>query len=199
MHVHAYACLRYACRRLILIGDPKQLPATVFSSNAQKHNYEQSLFQRLQIAGQNVAMLTTQYRMHPQISHFPARRFYDGALLDAPNMAELRTAPWHSQRVLGPYTFFDVADGVASKADLSGKADVSWMNEMEALLALHIVSYMLEAYPADVKPSSFGIISPYNGQVLHTCVHMHVLASSRRTMGRCYTPQTAPRGSSPSP
>ena len=40
--------LKYACRRLILVGDPNQLPATVFSDHAQKSNYEQSLFQRLQ-------------------------------------------------------------------------------------------------------------------------------------------------------
>ena len=41
--------LRYACRRLILVGDPNQLPATVFSEPAVEHNYEQSLFQRLQV------------------------------------------------------------------------------------------------------------------------------------------------------
>ena len=33
--------LKYACRRLILVGDPSQLPATVFSEPAQHHNYEQ--------------------------------------------------------------------------------------------------------------------------------------------------------------
>ena len=102
--------LKYGCRRLILVGDPKQLPATVFSETATQvkralvspydsaiyrlfigyfigyyrlhsrlltgvasaqHNYEQSLFQRLQLAGLPVRMLTTQYRMNPAISVFP--------------------------------------------------------------------------------------------------------------------------------
>ena len=103
--------LKYACRRLILVGDPNQLPATVFSDHATKHNYEQSLFQRLQIGGQRVAMLTTQYRMHPDISRFPAQRFYHGALRDAPRMAESTAAAWHSQHALSPYVFFDVTDG----------------------------------------------------------------------------------------
>jgi len=57
VEVSALIPLRYACRRLILVGDPKQLPATVFSEAATGHNYEQSLFQRLQKGGQQVALL----------------------------------------------------------------------------------------------------------------------------------------------
>ena len=113
--------LKYACRRLILVGDPNQLPATVFSDHAMKHNYEQSLFQRLQIGGQRVAMLTTQYRMHPQISRFPGIRFYDGALRDAPGMAEATAAPWHEKRCFGPYVFYDVDDGVATSPNPPAK------------------------------------------------------------------------------
>ena len=36
--------LMYGCKRLILIGDPKQLPATVFSPICLQHHYDQSLF-----------------------------------------------------------------------------------------------------------------------------------------------------------
>jgi len=36
--------LMYGCKRLILIGDPKQLPATVFSPVCLKNHYDQSLF-----------------------------------------------------------------------------------------------------------------------------------------------------------
>ena len=151
--------LKYACRRLILVGDPNQLPATVFSDHAMKHNYEQSLFQRLQIGGQRVAMLTTQYRMHPQISRFPGRRFYDGALKDAPKMAELNASPWHAKRCFGPYVFYDVDDGMATEVASS------WCNDLEAQLAVHIVRHLLAAYPDSIQPASIGIISPYNAQV----------------------------------
>ena len=151
--------LKYACRRLILVGDPNQLPATVFSDHAMKHNYEQSLFQRLQIGGQRVAMLTTQYRMHPQISRFPGRRFYDGALKDAPKMAELNASPWHAKRCFRPYVFYDVDDGIATEVNMS------WCNELEAQLAMHIVKSLLDTYAEHIQPMSIGVISPYNAQV----------------------------------
>ena len=152
--------LKYACRRLILVGDPNQLPATVFSDHAMRHNYEQSLFQRLQIGGQRVAMLTTQYRMHPSISRFPGRRFYDGALKDAPNLATRNAAPWHAQKILSPYVFYDVHDGVALEQASS------WSNDLEAQLALHIVRHLLDNYSEEhVSPQSIGVISPYNAQV----------------------------------
>ena len=75
------------------MGDPSQLPATVFSEPAQQHNYEQGLFQRLQLGGQRVHMLNMQYRMHPHISIWPGKRFYDGALCDAPSMPTLTFTP----------------------------------------------------------------------------------------------------------
>ena len=91
--------LKYACRRLILVGDPSQLPATVFSEPAQQHNYEQGLFQRLQLGGQRVHMLNMQYRMHPHISIWPGKRFYDGELRDAPFVLTLTlTLNLHTHR-----------------------------------------------------------------------------------------------------
>ena len=110
--------LKYACRRLILVGDPSQLPATVFSERALKHRYEQSLFQRLMIGGQRVSMLTTQYRMHPSISRFPAERFYQGAILNAPNLEQTRACEWHALRCCAPYVFYDVTDSTASEVGI---------------------------------------------------------------------------------
>lgn len=49
--------LYYKCKRLILIGDPKQLPATIFSKICEKYNYSQSLFQRLMLSNVEVNML----------------------------------------------------------------------------------------------------------------------------------------------
>ena len=41
--------LKYNAPRLVLVGDPKQLPATVLSNEAQKLQYGRSLFERLQV------------------------------------------------------------------------------------------------------------------------------------------------------
>ena len=127
---------------------------------ATQHNYEQSLFQRLQLGGQRVTMLTTQYRMHPQISSFPSARFYQGAIRDAMHLREARVREWHKLRCFAPYVVYDVSDGKATQNNSS------WYNETEATLAMMIARHLTEGY-ADVTPLSIGIVTPYNGQVRH--------------------------------
>ncbi|CAM9773434.1 unnamed protein product, partial [Phaeothamnion confervicola] len=52
---------------VVLVGDHKQLPATVFSNDVAAAEYGRSLFQRLSSGGHPVVMLDTQYRMHPEV------------------------------------------------------------------------------------------------------------------------------------
>lgn len=49
-------CDRYGARNLILVGDPRQLPATVLSPVVTKYKYEVSLFERLEKGGHPVRM-----------------------------------------------------------------------------------------------------------------------------------------------
>ena len=127
-----------------------------------QHNYEQSLFLRLQKAGLPVRMLTTQYRMHPHISLFPGGKFYRSNLEDAPHLlTDEWSRPWHARRLLAPYVMFDVADG------RSEEVSSSWSNDLEAQLALIIVRYLLSTFGEHLSASEIGIIAPYNGQVRH--------------------------------
>lgn len=80
--------LQLGSSHAILVGDPQQLPATIFSVSGRSTKYDRSLFQRLEEANYPVHMLDTQYRMHPCISDFPRRIFYDGNLLDGPNVKD---------------------------------------------------------------------------------------------------------------
>lgn len=65
-----------------MVGDPKQLSATVFSALASHLKYDQSLFQRLELTEKlPIHMLSVQYRMHPKISAFASRMFYQVNLL----------------------------------------------------------------------------------------------------------------------
>lgn len=71
-----------------MVGDAKQLPATVLSTSAAVLSvYKRSLFERLEEArdgtSNQVLMLRTQYRMHPLLSAFPSRHFYNSRLEDA--------------------------------------------------------------------------------------------------------------------
>ena len=69
--------------RVILVGDPKQLPATTFIYNADKLRLNVSLFERLEQMGIYTHLLRIQYRMVPQISEFISKEVYDSRLIDA--------------------------------------------------------------------------------------------------------------------
>ena len=152
--------LKYGCSKCILVGDPKQLPPTVLSREAARFQYEQSLFVRMQANHANdVHLLDTQYRMHPEISFFPSRAFYDGKLLNGPQMVSLRTQPWHQSAILGPYRFFDV-QGI--HRTVSGHSLVNF-GEVEVALKL------FDRLVTDCKGYDFrnkiGIITPYKSQL----------------------------------
>ena len=68
--------------RVVLVGDPQQLPATILSQRGKDLMFDRSLFERLQTAGCPVHTLQVQYRMHPFIREFPSRYFYENSLKD---------------------------------------------------------------------------------------------------------------------
>jgi superfamily I DNA and/or RNA helicase len=49
--------------------------------------------------------------MHPQISKFPSKMFYQSRLQDGPNMEKHAQAIWHNLQDFPPYRFFNVLDG----------------------------------------------------------------------------------------
>ncbi|KAF1929336.1 DNA-binding protein SMUBP-2 [Didymella exigua CBS 183.55] len=153
--------LKYGCAKCILVGDPKQLPPTVFSKEAARFAYEQSLFVRMQKNHpDDVHLLDTQYRMHPEISLFPSRTFYDGKLLDGGDMAGIRRQPWHSTMLLGPYRFFDV-QGQQSAAPKGH----SLINRAEIDVALQLYKRLISDYSSYDFKGKVGIITPYKSQL----------------------------------
>ncbi|RKP20834.1 hypothetical protein ROZALSC1DRAFT_27712 [Rozella allomycis CSF55] len=149
--------LKYNPKKVILVGDPNQLPPTVFSMAAQKFQYEQSLFQRLSTFT-NPILLSVQYRMHPDISAFPREYFYQNKLDNGINMKNLCQQPWHSDPMTGPYLFFNV-DG--KDKSLPKK---SFLNHQEALVACKLVAYLLKNNPKINFESRIAIITPYREQ-----------------------------------
>jgi senataxin len=153
--------LKYGCAKCILVGDPKQLPPTVFSKEAARFQYEQSLFVRMQKNHpDDVHLLDTQYRMHPEISLFPSRTFYDGKLLDGGDMAGLRTQPWHRSMLLGPYRFFDVQG--QHQAAPKGH---SLINIAEINVAMQLYKRLTSDFPDYDFKGKIGIITPYKSQL----------------------------------
>jgi senataxin len=153
--------LKYGCVKCIMVGDPKQLPPTVFSKEAARFQYEQSLFVRMQNNFANeVHLLDTQYRMHPDISLFPSRTFYDGLLKDGDGMAGLRVQPWHKSALLAPYRFFDVK-GRHSAAPRGH----SLVNVAEIDTAMAIYTRLRTDFPDYDFQGRIGIITPYKSQL----------------------------------
>jgi len=74
-------------RRLLVVGDPMQLPATVLSRAAERLGLAQSLHERLmyELKWDHI-MLDVQYRMMPEISKFPSARFYGSKIVNGKNV-----------------------------------------------------------------------------------------------------------------
>lgn len=153
--------LKYGGVKCILVGDPKQLPPTVLSQSAARYGYDQSLFVRMQQSHPgDVHLLDMQYRMHPHISAFPSREFYEGRLFDGSDMAALRRQPWHDSTVFSPYRFFDV-QGVQAK----GHRGQSLVNIQEVNVALQLYERLRADYRMCDFKQKIGIITPYKAQL----------------------------------
>lgn len=149
--------LQFGVKSLILVGDTKQLPSTVLSEIAKQYNYDQSLFQRLQKSYESeqkfenpILQLTTQYRMHPDILHWPNQFFYKNRLTSADQVDKFKLK-------LKPYTVFNL-NYVQSLH--TGQKHVS--NEDEARFVRNLLDFLVTK--ADPKKFSYGIISAYSQQ-----------------------------------
>lgn len=161
VELSALVPLKYGCAKCVLVGDPQQLPPTVFSKEAANFKYEQSLFVRMQSNHpQAVHLLDTQYRMHPCISAFPSKAFYDGRLLDGKDMANLRARAWHAAELLGPFQFFDI-QGQHSSAPRGH----SLVNHAEVRVAMQLYTRLTNDFPRQNFRGKVGIITPYKSQL----------------------------------
>ena len=100
--------------------------------------------------------------MHPYISAFPSKEFYDSKLLDFKDKAKYEAdfpAVWHELPTLGPITLFDVEHGSES-AD-----EFSYVNHTEADFCLTLYKTLAELYPHINWTNAIGVISPYDSQV----------------------------------
>ncbi|NXS09970.1 SETX helicase, partial [Neodrepanis coruscans] len=157
--------LIHRCNKLVLVGDPKQLPPTVKSVKAQQYGYDQSLMARLQrhleeqvqrnvLRSLPVVQLTVQYRMHPDICLFPSNYVYGKTLKTAKAIEENRcSSDWPFQ----PYLIFDVADGREERDN------DSYSNPREVKLVMELIKTIKEKRK-DLGLRRIGIITPYSAQ-----------------------------------
>ncbi|KAJ7964387.1 p-loop nucleoside triphosphate hydrolase superfamily protein [Quillaja saponaria] len=148
-------------RHAVLIGDEKQLPAMVKSQISGSAEYGRSLFERLVMLGHKKHLLNVQYRMHPSISVFPNREFYDEKLSDASSVKERSYNKCFLEgNMFSSYSFIHVARG---KEDRGGGH--SFRNMVEVAAVSEIIERLYKEYHNTKRKISIGVISPYNSQV----------------------------------
>lgn len=145
--------------KAVLVGDPKQLPATVLSKLADRHHLKQSLFERLQKADYPVALLREQYRMHPSISAWPSKYFYGGAIRDHAGLQQERAAAFHPRPCFPPIAFYNCHEG---REHGSGGGGASLANASEAELACVLYGGLRAAFQDDFQ--SVAVLTPYKAQ-----------------------------------
>jgi regulator of nonsense transcripts 1 len=85
--------LTHGAQRFVLVGDQKQLGPVISDRELERSGYGWSLFERLIEAKVEHVMLDRQFRMHPEISAFPNKHFYQGRLHDGVSQKERCGAP----------------------------------------------------------------------------------------------------------
>lgn len=161
--VEASALIPFKFRphRAILVGDHRQLPATVLSKRLVAIGYDRSLFQRMVENGSRVQMLTRQYRMHPDIARFPSSYFYGGKLVQDAQLVRSTTRPFHAHKLFRPFAFIDVANGAQSQ--VSGSTSLRNMSEVELVVVL--IRALLREFPRLDWKKTIGVIAPYKQQI----------------------------------
>ncbi|XP_075785856.1 5'-3' DNA helicase ZGRF1 isoform X2 [Pelodiscus sinensis] len=144
---------RFVCEKLVLVGDPKQLPPTIQGSEgAHDNGLEQTLFDRLSLMGHNAVSLRTQYRCHPAISSIVNDLFYEGNLLDG--ISEMDRSPlldW-----LPTLCFFNV-NGIEQI-----ERDNSFYNMAEVYFIIKLIQSLIAS---GIEGSMIGVITLYKSQM----------------------------------
>ena len=121
-----------------------------------------SLYERLLIGGHPQFTITIQYRMHPHISFFPSRYFYNGQLEDCASIkAGSHHVPWlHRDPRFPPYAVYNIPSSRESRQ----RDSQSCCNHTEAQICMTLVLTLLRTHP-EACQLSIGIITPYRDQL----------------------------------
>ena len=169
------------CSRVVLAGDPFQLPPTVKNLEAARQGLSTTLIERcLETLPDQVSLLTVQYRMHQVIMGFSNQYFYEGALVAHTSVATRELYSPDFQPAEAGVTFIDTAGcGFEERLQENAAAlhrNPSRFNAEEAMLVREHMLPLLRrfGYPEqsgqiqNAQPlPSIGILSPYREQVNH--------------------------------
>lgn len=153
--------------KVVMAGDPFQLPPTVVAKEAIDEGLSSTLFERLAAgawSNEYVTLLRVQHRMHEALMAFPNEQTYGGQLRAAPEVAKARLEDCEGVRPdrarPGPLVLLDSAGrGWDEERE---DDDPSTRNPGNAA---RIAAEVRRLVSRGVKPADIGVITPYNAQV----------------------------------
>ncbi len=155
--------------KLVLAGDPFQLPPTVKSLEARKQGLHVTMIERCIDILPNVSLLTVQYRMNQAIMEFSNQQFYGGKLTAHESVVEHRLPIDNGEAV----SFIDtVGTGFEEQVvEVLGRFPTRFNPEEFYILREHLYQ-LIEFYEQHEVPT-IAIISPYREQVtfMQNAVH----------------------------
>ena len=140
MEAHIWGLLRQSVNHVCMVGDIQQLPPQT-SETGKSLNHDRSLMHRLMKNNYPFHKLTEQKRMHPEISYFPNKQFYNGELKDIKSTVSVND----------PYMLVQV----------NGKCEedkTSFYNKIEAQKCIKLAEQLFDEFKNIV------IITPYTSQ-----------------------------------
>ncbi|RLF67092.1 MAG: IGHMBP2 family helicase [Thermoplasmata archaeon] len=148
-------------KKVILIGDHKQLPPTILSESAKKI-LEVTLFERLMgVYGNRYStLLRVQYRMNEKIMKFSSMMFYDDKLIADESVRNIKMSDKYST-YCPPYDDTPVVLVDVRGAEQQRKGSTSRENIKEARIATEIVANLIKL---GVPPEDIAVITPYEDQ-----------------------------------
>jgi superfamily I DNA and/or RNA helicase len=152
-------------RKVILAGDPLQLPPTIYSKEAAQDGLALTMMERLmpELPEAAKTLLRVQYRMHEVIMGFSSERFYGGKLEAhasvAAHTADELPGAIATPLTRRPLTFVDTAG--TGFTEVWNELLDSRENEGEAKVVLKVWE---DLAAAGVKLRQAAIITPYNAQ-----------------------------------
>lgn len=137
----------------VLVGDFRQLPATLHSRAAKGAGFGISL---LQLVGEdNALMLNEQYRMHKQIAEFSKEYCYGGDLTTAASVRARENPLARCHSAITPLMIVDVRGA-------ESRVQTSYNNQAEVDLIINMVRSLIHS---GIQTSQISIISFYRAQI----------------------------------
>ena len=151
--------------RVVLVGDPFQLPPTVKLQAARKKGLEITLLEKAINRLPEVSLLNTQYRMHESIMGFSNQQFYKGKLFAAETVKNHQLSIQNEQAMV----FIDTA-GCGFDEKMNKQFKSRYNPEEFMILCEHLYQLKANFEKGDIDHNpipSIALISPYREQVIY--------------------------------